>query len=150
MTNDKKAPLWWKSECPKYGEPCYCKEECMYLRQKSLRELDVIVAEKVMGYKIIPNNGKDRPKEWAKEKYFIKLDLGIRLIPHYSTDIAAAFEAEERAIDKDPSMYIHALASVVFGYNQVQDISDIRKMCMLIHATPEQRCKAALLAVMGE
>ena len=65
-----------------------------------------------------------------------------------STDIAAAFEAEEIAIEKDPAMYVHALASVVFGCSQVQDISDIRKMCMLIHATPEQRCKAALLAVM--
>ena len=68
----------------------------------------------------------------------------------YSTDIAAAFEAEEIAIEKDPAMYVHALASVVFGYNQVQDISDIKKLCLLIHATPEQRCKAALLAVMEE
>lgn len=67
-----------------------------------------------------------------------------------STDIAAAFETEEIVIEKDPAMYVHALASVVFGYNQVQDISDIKKLCLLIHATPEQRCKAALLAVIGE
>lgn len=64
--------------------------------------------------------------------------------------LAAAFEAEEIAIEKDPAMYVHALASVVFGYNQVQDISDIKKLCLLIHVTPEQRCKAALLEVMGE
>ena len=120
----------------------------MYLRQKSLRKLDAIVAEKVMGHKIVPNNGKDRPEEWSKEKYFIKVDFGISLIPPYSTDISAAFEVEKIAIEKDPAMYVHALASVVFGCSQVQDISDIRKICMLIHATPEQRCKAALLAVM--
>jgi hypothetical protein len=55
---------------------------------------------------------------------------------------------EGKAIDIDPSMYVHALATVIFGYSQVQDISEIRKLCLLIHATPEQRCKAALLAVM--
>lgn len=99
-------------------------------------ELDALVAEQVMGY---TTYGQFRDKD------------GVRvMIDRYSADIAAAFEAEAKAIEKDPSMYIHALASVVFGYNQVQDISDIRKICMLIHATPEQRCKAALLAVMEE
>ena len=32
---NEKEDLWWMLECPKSGEPCYCKEECMYLRQKS-------------------------------------------------------------------------------------------------------------------
>lgn len=33
-TDKEKEPLWWMMQCPK-SEPCYCKEECMYLRQKS-------------------------------------------------------------------------------------------------------------------
>jgi len=102
------------------------------LVMKPGRELDALVAEKTMGQRF--------RSEWHK--------LHNDTIACYSTDIAAAFEVETKAIENDPSMYVHALASVVFGYNQVQDISDIRKMCMLIHATPEQRCKAALLAVM--
>jgi len=27
---NEKEDLWWMLECPKYGEPCYCKEECVY------------------------------------------------------------------------------------------------------------------------
>jgi len=114
------------------------------LALKPGRELDALVAEKVMGWKT----------NWLKTDWYEEVNPNTHrhkgLVKDFkpSTDNAAAFEAEERAIDKDPSMYIHALASVVFGYSQVQDISDIRKMCMLIHATPEQRCKAAVLAVM--
>jgi len=114
------------------------------LSMKPGLELDALVAEKVMEWKT----------NWLKTDWYEEINpnthrhKGSATNFKPSTDIAAAFEAEERAIDKDPSMYIHALASVVFGYSQVQDISDIRKMCMLIHATPEQRCKAALLAVM--
>jgi len=107
------------------------------LSLKPGRELDTKIEIEVFGLK----PSKTTPG-WVVE--------GVRARPPrpFSTDIAAAFEAETKVIEKDPSMYVHALASVVFGYSQVQDISDIRKMCMLIHATPEQRCKAALLAVM--
>ena len=109
------------------------------LAMKPGQELNALVAEKVMGY-VFSKMWDGYVKENGRNVAFS--------IPRYSTDIAAAFEAEEIAIEKDPAMYVHALASVVFGYNQVQDISDIKKLCLLIHATPEQRCKAALLAVM--
>lgn len=110
------------------------------------RELDMLVAEKVMEWKT----------NWLKTDWWEEINpnthchKGLAKDFKPSTDIAAAFEAETKVIEKDPSMYVHALASVVFGYNQVQNISDIRKMCMLIHATPEQRCKAALLAAIEE
>ena len=125
------------------------------LAMEPRRELDALIAEKVMGFKCEIDKGRQvvqwsamgaygewhtPPMAWKKWSYNV---------PPYSTDISAAFEAEEIAIEKDPAMYVHALASVVFGCSQVQDISDIRKMCMLIHATPEQRCKAAMLVVMG-
>ena len=119
------------------------REEIMNM--KPGRELDALVAEKVMGWKT----------NWLKTDWWEEINPNTHrhkgLVKDFkpSTDIAAAFEAETKVIEKDPSMYVHALASVVFGYSQVQDISDIRKMCMLIHATPEQRCKAALLAVMN-
>jgi len=111
---------------------------------KSWWELDALVMRTVF---------KAEKKDIGDECYWVSEVNGEEVCwPRWfspSTDIAAAFEAEEIAIEKDPAMYAHAMASVVFGYSQVQDISDIRKMCMLIHATPEQRCKAALLAVMN-
>ena len=146
----KEAPIWWKSECPKYDEPCSCKVECMYLRQKSLRKLDVIVAEKVMGHKIVPNNGKDRPDEWAEEKYFIKVDFGISLIPPYSTDIAAAFEVATHLQKQGYYVCIELKAreetSVgVYEENQAEQIAYKKAQ------TPaEAICKAALSAVTGE
>jgi len=134
----------------KKEEPSMTRNEVLAL--KPGRELDALVAEKVMGWvefsPIDPTidfgvHGKYR-WNYAKDPK----DSKQKPIPLYSEDIADAFEAETKVIEKDPSMYVHALASVVFGHSQVQDISDVRKMCMLIHATPEQRCKAALLAVM--
>jgi len=113
------------------------------LAMKPGRELDALVMRN-----IFKAEKKDIGDDWY---WCIEVDCVCECWPHWfspSTDISAVFEAEEFAIEKDPAMYVHALASVVFGYSQVQDISDIRKMCMLIHATPEQRCKAALLAVM--
>jgi hypothetical protein len=113
------------------------------LELKPGRELDALVMRTVF---------KAEKKDIGDECYWVSEVNGEEVCwPRWfspSTDIAAAFEAEEIAIEKDPAMYVHALASVVFGYNQVQDISDIKKLCLLIHATPEQRCKAALLAVM--
>ena len=108
----------------------------MYLRQKSLRKLDVIVAEKVMGHKIIPNNGKDRPEEWAKEKYFIEVDFGISLIPPYSTDIAAAWEVVEKFEYIDVRRFKDHWGCTVYG----QTVTG--------KTAPEAICKASLLAVM--
>jgi len=120
--------------------------------------LDALAAEKVMGWrkKTFPGGGGGFTAWVDENEKIMKLISNSTMSEtcyrcdyfRPSTDIAAAFEAETKVIEKDPSVYVHALASVVFGYSQVQDISDIRKMCMLIHATPEQRCKAALLAVM--
>jgi hypothetical protein len=116
------------------------------------RELDALVAEKVMEWTnfspIDPNCDYSVGVKGRKNFAIDPRDGKQKPIPLYSSDIAAAFEVETKAIEKDPAMYVHALASAVFGYNQVQNISDIKKLCLLIHATPEQRCKAALLAVM--
>jgi hypothetical protein len=124
------------------------------------KRLDSWIAEKVMGWrkKTFPGGGGGFTAWVDENEKVMKLISNSTMSEtcyrcdyfRPSTDTTAAFEAEEIAIEKDPAMYVHALASAVFGYSQVQDISDIRKMCMLIHATPEQRSKAALLAVMGE
>ena len=109
------------------------------------QELDALVMQYIF---------KAEKKDIGDECYWVSEVNGEEVCwPRWfspSTDISSAFEAEEIAIEKDPAMYIHALASVVFDYNQVQDISAIKKLCLFIHATPEQRCKAALLAVMGK
>lgn len=63
----------------------------------------------------------------------------------FSTDISAAWEVESKLIELNLSVsyseYLRALIKLDRGYD------DLFKM---IHATPEQRCKAALLAVLGE
>ena len=130
------------------------------LELKPGRELDALVIRHIMNIPVVESvdlfSQEPFPAAWwvEDEGWYIadeRDEDGLIYRPfNPSEDIAAAFEAETKVIEKDPSMYVHALASVVFGYSQVQDISDIRKMCMLIHATPEQRCKATLLVVMGE
>lgn len=130
------------------------------LAMKPGRELDALVAEKVMGWrmKTFPGGGGGFTAWVDENEKVMKLISNSTMSEtcyrcdyfRPSTDIAAAWEVEDKAIDIDPSMYVHALATVIFGYSQVQDISEIRKLCLLIHATPEQRCKAALLAVMGK
>ena len=130
------------------------------LTMKPGRELDALVAEKVMGWrkKTFPGGGGGFTA-WVDENGKVMKLISNSTMSETcyrcdyfrpSTDIVDAFEAEEIAIEKYPAMYVHALASVIFVYNRVQDISDIKKLCLFIHATPEQRCKAALLAVMGE
>jgi len=128
------------------------------LAMKTGRELDELVIRHIMNIPIVESvdlfSQYPFPAAWwvEDEGWYIadeRDEDGLIYMPfNPSEDMAAAFEAEEIAIEKDPAMYVHALASVVFGYNQVQDISDIKKLCLLIHATPEQRCKAAVLAVM--
>lgn len=63
----------------------------------------------------------------------------------YSTDISAAWEVEEQIHKKRLNVeYCSALKQVVAAKGEYVGLFDY------IHATPEQRCKAALLAVLGE
>lgn len=60
------------------------------------REMDALVAEKVMGWEKVHNN----PVVWGDSWYGIDGDALMRL-PHYSTDIAAAWQVVEKVIAGD-------------------------------------------------
>lgn len=114
--------------------------------------LDSLVAEKVMGWKWIrPENNA----QFIQTSYAFNHEDGVAyLYFHPSSEISAAWEVEERIIaiakEINPSVmnlcnfYIEKLRMVIIESNT---------FCtpfMLVHATPEQRCKAALLAVMDK
>jgi len=112
------------------------------LAMKSGRELDKLVDNIVMNrYSTTGRHG-----EW------------IYPAPR-SRNIAAAWEVEKRALEIDGLLYVAALMQVIYGdidkvdYIENIDPDNAIKWCALpalFKATPEQRCKAALLAVMGE
>jgi hypothetical protein len=101
------------------------------------RELDGLVAVIVMGVEEVTIVGKH---------YFI--DPLDKILPSYSTDLAAAYKAEEQMLQLPeislPERYIDHLRWLVKkqrGYSTA---------FWLVHATPEQRCKAALLSLLKE
>lgn len=75
------------------------------------REIDALVATKVMGFKVIGGPTQDVLVNSPTKLHFLKSDetyLGsegatvddeFKILPHYSTDIAAAWEVVERVDD---------------------------------------------------
>lgn len=102
------------------------------------REMDRLIAEKVMGWEIWNC-------QWADKQTEKLLGNVIDWTP--STDIAAAYimetELEKKGINFVRA-YVKALVQVTGIYNL--EMSYLTTW-PLIHATPEQRCKAALLAI---
>jgi len=129
------------------------------------REFDYLVGEKVMNYSIY-HYDKDHPDGC----YYMLVDENFEPVtdevgwsagerktekeawkdcPNYSTDIAAAFKVEERMILEKGHAQIAYLQNIfhICGIpRQPLTSGDIFK---LIRLTPEQRCKAAVLAKMG-
>ena len=106
---------------------------------KAGRELDALVAEKMMGWKYIPD--KQERKSWISTLWVNWKDskgTTQLLVPSYSTSIAAAWLVEERIkeLGLEPE-YSEALL----------DLTDASEHFELIHASPEDRCLAALKAV---
>jgi len=100
------------------------------LELKPGRELDALVAEKVMGY---ITHGQFREKN------------GVRvMIDRYSTDIAAAWEVVEMFSYIDIHRYDDFFACAIYP------IGNSAVMRARGKTMPEAICKAALLAVMGE
>jgi hypothetical protein len=118
------------------------------------RELDVLVAEQVMGFVRVTDDTSDYNhvrhgnevllppgatlhslREWLPRKG--QIPFGYFVTQRYSTDIAAARlvedEIERRGLSSE---YTGALAVRIRG-----DLWD------LLRATPEQRCRAALVVV---
>lgn len=118
------------------------------------RELSEIVIREVMNLKIVPSESifwdkKDAPfpllmwndnEGWCLYEDADDEGWSYRWF-NPSEDIAAAFEVEEKIAQMEGALWIgHYMTELllIVGGNGFK----------MVHATPEQRCKAALLAVM--
>lgn len=140
-----------------------------------LRELDQQVAQSLMGWVWYNANGhsmlvpKSLPESfdtrWMREhiadrpthekRILIGLDFraGISL-PHYSDEIAAAFKVEDRIAELGLHVkYLRALIDLAVLADAEWQTSEIYSAWLpnglwpIVHASPEQRCRAALEAV---
>lgn len=106
-------------------------------------ETDVAVAVDVMGWKVDPEESKRcnvAVVEWVED--------GQQVWRWFkpSTDISAAMEAEKVSLENGhPRLcrYIRNLSDVVG-----MEMDSLVGISRMVHATPEQRCKAALIALM--
>ncbi|OMD66025.1 hypothetical protein BSK62_13235 [Paenibacillus odorifer] len=96
-------------------------------------ELDIEIAVTVMG----------RERDKFRSGWIRLGDLST-YPKQYSKDISAAWEVEERIKE----MAIDAPLYIGYYMTELQLIVGNKGFDM-VHATPEQRCKAALLAVLG-
>ena len=97
-------------------------------KMEACRELDALVAERVMG--------------WLKHERY-----GLISVPPYSTDISAAWQMEDRIAELGLiEEYCFQLNSIANAHLD-RDYFRQPQRWQLIHATPEDRCRAALKAV---
>ncbi|WP_110930941.1 BC1872 family protein [Paenibacillus bouchesdurhonensis] len=108
------------------------------------RERDAWIATDVMGYERVRGNDS-----------YVRKNNMASFPKMYSSDISAAWEVEARILETYRLSYAMSLAEVVSGkrVNLPDELDDFITECSdnllaLIHATPAQRCKAALLAVL--
>jgi len=111
------------------------------------RELDAAVAERVMGWVIgepvsgDPDGIPPRPSG-GHFNYPVP-------VPSYSTDISAAYQMEERikelGLIGEYCFYLNRIADAYWYAGEKQGRS-----WQLIHATPADRCRAALKATSRE
>ena len=109
-------------------------------------EINVAVAAEVMEWE--PVNTKNR-------KIWIHPDKNTRTAPEdWSTNIAAAYAMEDRIEELNLAhQYIINLVMIVCDYEHITDVVirigrglSADQLFAVIHATPEDRCRAALKA----
>lgn len=106
------------------------------------RELNVLVAEKVLGWTRGPRWGNGNGQWFIDGKEGPTWDT----MPRFSKDIRAAIEVEDRIATLDlGAEYADALKDVVTASWKDRDISP--GLFGLIHATPRERCLAALKTI---
>ncbi|WEK53273.1 MAG: hypothetical protein P0Y55_11810 [Candidatus Cohnella colombiensis] len=106
-------------------------------------KMDKLVAENVMRWHIYIGeyNGKEY---WNDDNDFSPYAVND-FKPSY--DISAAWGVEEEILQKPTEVQVRYLLEIklLIGGRELGKAFNLRVM----HASPEQRCKAALLAVMG-
>lgn len=99
--------------------------------------LDALVAEKIMGWTKFGVREDGSHNGWNAPFGYTSSTMG------YSKMISAAWEVEEKIKELRLHVkYCQALKEVVISTGEYVGLFDY------IHATPEQRCKSALLAVL--
>lgn len=101
------------------------------------RELDSLVAEKVMGLKIYSRIGHN----------YLGKDGFYKIIREYSTDISAAWEVVEKLIN-DAGIDISIIFDISREYKVKITDDGVIKSKIQCKTAPEAICKAALLAVL--
>jgi hypothetical protein len=128
------------------------------------RDLDAAVAERVMEFRwfhCVAGTGVERNQFCSKEQLETWLGVGWKMTPiptpppamefndstgcpNYSTDIAAAYEMEAVVIELELGYrYADELDALIARTSRL----GMARRWDLIHATAEQRCRAALAAV---
>lgn len=133
------------------------------MTDETKRELDVRVAEKIFGYETriadedglfsicMLGNCDNRDYVEPGEPYIYFQEEGHqpeKRFPHYSTDIAAAYQVEEHiAVLGLQEAYMTALWDLA---GQETNYDDAKGRFAYKHASPLNICKAALKAMGGE
>ena len=138
---------------------------------KAGRELDALIAEKVMGLPVKDYRGTGRQPalSWAgeyvgigwaanDEPYIVRDDKGwagcphVALIPHYSSNIAAAWEVVERLVSTPGPNGDHHSVQVDYsgGAVVVIDENEDWQVSAIAGTVPLAICLAALKAVSQE
>lgn len=113
------------------------------------REMDALIAEKVLGWTDIRRVNPAVIHSFSADGNHANVGFSPVLYKHvpfplYSTEISAAWEVEERIKElRLHTNYVAALKWVLINTGEYVGMFDY------IHANAEQRCKAALLAVLN-
>jgi|SRR6185503_6855714 len=119
------------------------------------RELDVLVAERVMGLDVYRHDGGDdlvftEDRDWADAgEPLIDTGGNPRKVPRYSTDIAAAFQVVEAILKRFRRFEIHALPDcyAVQVEDGTDDINSYYVANVEAETAPLAICRAALAAL---
>lgn len=114
--------------------------------QNASRELDRRVAVEVMELALMQDTELTRRGFLTyKKQYCLTGDWLETMVPHFSEDIAAAYQVESRIAELGLEReYMAALWDIAYKMNPSLD--DYRGDFLYKHATPEMICQAALKA----
>lgn len=117
----------------------------MNYTQEQLRKIDALVAEHVMGFKIEGDRIKDKGVYDECGNWY------PTYVPHYSTNIAAAWEVWDELHSIACEKYQSDRAEIILGYGRYFDISikclkESQILCMEADTASLAICLAALKA----
>jgi len=114
------------------------------------REFDALFAKQVMGWRqeYVWSIAGEKAHMWNEPEYLLPPGSDdASKVPEYSTDIAATWKMEEMIEQRGLNLrYTQALMAVLLFEGFVPE-DDEALWWALIHASPYQRCCAALKAV---